>query len=100
LRALKGYSFPAYTSRKIGHVIELARVRRFVGLSQASVAVAVGIPLSRLSAFERGRCKLNPAELAVLRNFLKVRLQMAFEADAENSSPGRGMLELMERGRY
>ena len=75
---------------------EEARIRKFLDLTQRAVSLGTGIAIGRISAFERGACRLNPAEEGVLRSFLRTRLEIALEADREAAASGeQGTMKLI-----
>jgi hypothetical protein len=64
--------------------MESARIRRFLGLTQRDVSTATGILISRISACERGVLRLSSSERAVLRAFLRDRLQVVLAMYSED----------------
>jgi transcriptional regulator with XRE-family HTH domain len=76
------------------------RLRRERGLSEATVALALGEPLLRLRAYEAGTERIGSRRLAALARILDVALSAFFEdADAGGHARARGELaELLEQG--
>ncbi len=60
---------------------ELARLRRYLALTQRDVSMCTGIPMWAISAAESGRRPLNEAQARVLREFLGTRLQILREGN-------------------
>jgi hypothetical protein len=59
----------------------LRRIRAFLGLRQADIERAVGIPAYRIAAAENGRLRLNRVEQALLKDFLSSRLRSVPEVE-------------------
>jgi len=69
---------------------ELARVRRFLGLTQRDVSACTGILISRLARAERGVAPLTRAEEVVLRAFLARRLRVVLQRGPNPARTIRG----------
>ena len=82
----------------VGRNIRRLRVER--GLSEASLALALGEPLFRLRAYEAGTERVGSRRLAALARILDVTLGAFFQdADAGGHARARGeMADLLEQG--
>ena len=58
---------------------ELARVRRFLGLSQRDLSLGTSIPIHKISGAETGRAQLSRPEEQVLRTFLEDRIRLLLQ---------------------
>jgi hypothetical protein len=61
----------------------LRRVRNYLGIRQADIQAALGIPVARLSAAETGRLELSHTERAALIQFLLDRSRFLSAVEAE-----------------
>jgi transcriptional regulator with XRE-family HTH domain len=64
----------------------LRQAREFLGLSQESVAEALGIPRASVSAIESGRRKVSSLELRDLARLYKRPIEYFYSDDSQESS--------------
>jgi predicted transcriptional regulator len=62
---------------------QLRRVRNFLGIRQADIQAALGIPVARLSAAETGKIDLSHTERAALKQFLLDRSRFLSAVESE-----------------
>jgi transcriptional regulator with XRE-family HTH domain len=68
-------------------VTPLCRLRRFLGLTQAEVETATGIPARRVSLAEHGLVRLTDSEECAVSEYLAARLRIVRELQTSGREP-------------